>query len=86
MSAHRSKADPIGKIDKVIESGCGDMQDLCNRIIGTAAIHHKMFQILLRKGQMPLGLAEALEDAGNIYLDMSERISEYYLCKKSNIE
>ncbi len=42
-------------------------------------IHHVMFHKLLFQGNgVPLELAELFEDAGNVYLDLSEEISRRY--------
>jgi len=40
-------------------------------------IHHAMFEKLLFAGEgVPLELAELFEDAGNTYIDISEKISQ----------
>ena len=42
-------------------------------------IHYVMFHKLLFEGNgVPLELAELFEDAGNVYLDISEEISRRY--------
>jgi hypothetical protein len=39
-------------------------------------IHHAMFEkLLFQSDGVPLELAELFEDAGNVYLDISEQIS-----------
>jgi hypothetical protein len=40
-------------------------------------IHHVMFEkLLFQSNGIPLELAELFEDAGNVYLDISEQISK----------
>jgi hypothetical protein len=47
-------------------------------------IHHVMFEKLLFQGKgIPLELAELFEDAGNTYLECSERISEEFHKRRS---
>lgn len=42
-------------------------------------IHHAMFNKLLFQSEgIPLELAELFEDAGNVYLDISDEISRRY--------
>ncbi len=42
-------------------------------------IHHVMFEKLLFESEgVPLELAELFEDAGNVYISISERISKRY--------
>lgn len=46
------------------------------------SIYHVMFSKLLsERAELPLELAELLEEAGNRYLDMSEQISAAYLSR-----
>ena len=43
-------------------------------------IHHAMFEkLLFQSDDVPVELAELFEDAGNVYLDISEQISRRHL-------
>lgn len=41
--------------------------------------------LLQRRDNLPLEIGELFEDAGNAYLEMSERISEKFLMSRNQI-
>jgi hypothetical protein len=50
-------------------------------------IHHAMFEkLLFQSDDVPVELAELFEDAGNVYLDISEQISRRRLEEEGSQE
>lgn len=50
------------------------------------ADHQSMLDILLDRGvELPLPLGELLEDASNVYMEMSENVSRQFLNARSQV-
>jgi hypothetical protein len=62
------------------------LDQLSRSLLQALADHQAMLGILLqRRDNLPLEIGELFEDAGNAYLEMSERISEKFLMSRNQI-
>jgi hypothetical protein len=63
------------------------VQALRVSLMDAITLHALIFEKLLFQGRdLPLDLAELLEDVGNTYINFSESISRLHLARRSQIE